>query len=317
MVYLDALATVVPILLLFALGATLRQRGHVRPSTVDDLRRLVLNVALPSALFLTFLRVEVDAAHLLIVATVFVACVVVLAVGPFIGPRVGIRSPLFAPLITGFEAGMLGYAIFGAVFGPEELYRFAIVDIGQVVFVFFVLVTVLARRSATRPPTLAATAVAFVRTPVILAIAAGIVAGSSGIGPLLDAAAPGRAILSTLAFLAAMTTPLIAIVIGASIRLSRRGLGRPVRTVVVRMTVWVTLAAAFNVIVIDGMLGLDRLFGAAVFTMAVLPPPFVIPLYQPTDPSSADDRDYVTNTLSIATIATLVAFCVVAVAYAA
>ena len=315
MVYLDALATVVPILLLFALGAVLRRSGQLRPATVDDLRRLVLSVALPSALFLTFLRVEVEAPHLVIVATVFVACVAVLAVGPAIGSAVGVRSPLFAPLITGYEAGMLGYGIFGAVFGPAELYRFAIVDIGQVVFVFFVLVTVLARRSTDRAPSIAATAVAFVRTPVIVAIAAGIAASLADVGPILDGAAPGRALLATLVFLAAMTTPLITIVIGASLRLARRGLGRPARTVVVRMTVWVALALVFNSVVIEGLLGLDRLFSAAVFTMAVLPPPFVIPLYQAGDTASDDDRDYVTNTLSLATIATLAAYCIVAVAF--
>jgi hypothetical protein len=67
--------------------------------------------------------------------------------------------------------------------------------------------------------------------------------------------------------------------------------------------------------VIEGLLGLDRLFSAAVFTMAVLPPPFVIPLYQARDAASDEDRDYVTNTLSLATVATLAAYCIVAVAF--
>jgi predicted permease len=58
MVYLDALARVVPVLLLFGLGALLRRREALRPETVGDLRMLVLNLALPSALFLTFLRVS-------------------------------------------------------------------------------------------------------------------------------------------------------------------------------------------------------------------------------------------------------------------
>ncbi len=317
MAYLDALSTVLPVLLLFGLGALLGRRGFLRPATTDDLRRLVLDVALPSALFLTFLRVQLQPELLLIVVSMFAACAAVLAAGPLIGRLVGIRSPLLPPLLTGFEAGMLGYAIFGAVFGAQELYRFAIVDIGQVVFVFFVLATVLGRRSRSAPPTLGDTARAFIRTPVILAIAAGIVGGAAGAGPVLDAAPLGRALLVTLGLLAALTTPLIAIVIGSTIRLSRRGLTMPLRTVAVRMSLWVGLALVFTTVVIDGVLHLDRLFGAAVLTMAVLPPPFVIPLYLPADAATDEEREYVLSTLSLATLGTLVAFSVVAVAYSA
>ena len=63
------------------------------------------------------------------------------------------------------------------------------------------------------------------------------------------------------------------------------------------------------------MLGLDALFGAAVMTMAILPPPFVIPLYMGSRPEDEDERDYVADTLSLATLATLVAFPIVAVVF--
>jgi predicted permease len=316
MAYLDAVATALPILFLFGLGALLGRLGIVRAATAGDLRRLVLGVTLPSALFLTFMRVEVEARFLVVIVPVFLACAGVLLAGPAIGRLVGVRSAVFPPLLTGFEAGMLGYALFGTVFGVAELYHFAIVDVGQVVFVFFVLATYLRRLSGDAAPGLGATALAFLRTPVILAIAGGILAGSLNVEVALDEAALGRAALTTLGLLAAMTTPLIAIVIGATTRVSRHVLGRPLRTVAVRMALWVTLALVFNAVVIDGLLHLDRLFGAAVLTMAVLPPPFVIPLYLPPGSVSGRDHEDVLATLSLATIATLVAFSIVAVVYA-
>ena len=198
MVFLDALATVFPVLLLFLLGALLARRGILRPTTLEDLRGLVLRFTLPAALFLTFLRVSLEPRFLVIVVSVFAACVLMLALGPLLGRLIGDRSPLVPPLLTGFEAGMLGYAIYGAVYGSESLYRFAIVDIGQVVFVFFVLATVLVRRGADRRPSLVETLRSFVRTPVILAIAGGIAASALGLGPILDGAGAGRALLETL-----------------------------------------------------------------------------------------------------------------------
>jgi hypothetical protein len=104
------------------------------------------------------------------------------------------------------------------------------------------------------------------------------------------------------------------VVIGYSTTLRRGELSRPARTVVVRLVAWVAVALPFSLFVVRGVLGLDPLFAAAVMTMAVLPPPFVIPLYMGTD--AGDEQDYVADTLSVATVATLIAFSVVAAAFA-
>jgi hypothetical protein len=308
------------------------------------MRWLVIHLALPAALFLTFLRVSLEPQYAVIVGAVFAACLAVLAAGPLIGRWVGVPSPMLPYLLTGFEAGMLGYAIYGAVFGAAELYRFGIVDLGQVTFVFFVLVPLLVRRAGGHAPSPAQTLVSFLRTPVIVAIVAGMAGSALGLGPALDGSSLGEAALRTLGLLASLTTPLIALAIGASTSLRRGTLGAPIRTVVVRMTIWVVLATLFVVLVVDGLLGLDRLFQAAVLTMAILPPPFVIPLYlraaragagagkgttssdigdQPAaaargEPATADpDEAYTVNTLSVATLATLVAIVAVSVIYAA
>jgi hypothetical protein len=315
-VILDAVGRVLPVLLLFALGAGLRRLAWLAPSTVADLRRLVLAVTLPSALFLTFLHVDLTAAHLPIVATVFLACSAMLVVGPTLLWPVGVRSAYGGPLLTGFEAGMLGYAIYGGVFGQDELYRFGIVDLGQVLFVFFVLATVLTRRSTGVRPGLVATARAFVTTPVILAILGGMAGRLVGLDALFAASPVLASVPAALGLLGACTTPLIAIVIGYSTQLRPAAMGRPAATIAVRLVVWVALAIAFDRLVVEGILGLDRLFGAAVLTMAVLPPPFVIPLFMGSR-ASEHDRAYVTDALSVATVATLVLIPVVAVAYAA
>ena len=316
MAIVDALARVVPVLLLFGLGAVLRRRGFFAEATVVDLRRFVLAVTLPSALFLTFLRVSLELRYLPIVVLVFTACVVMLLAGPGLARLVGVRSPFAGPLMTGFEAGMLGYALYGGVFGAENLYRFGIVDLGQVLFVFFVLATVLSRRATGVTPGVRATVGAFLRTPVILAILAGVVGNLVGLGTLLDGSPLTSALLATLGLLGACTTPLIAVVIGYSTRLGRGALGLPSRTVAIRLAAWVALAVPFSAFIVLGVLGLDPLFAAAVMTMAILPPPFVIPLYMGSRPGAEAERDYVADTLSLGTVVTLVAFPVVAAVFA-
>ena len=123
-----------------------------------------------------------------------------------------------------------------------------------------------------------------------------------------------------MSLLAALTTPLIAIVLGYSTSLRAGSLRDPVRTLAVRLPIWVGLAIAFYVLVVEGLLGLDRLFAAAVMTMAILPPPFVVPLYMARAsgrPVEDDpEYDYTVNTLSLATLVTLGLIVVVGVVYA-
>jgi predicted permease len=312
---IDALARVLPILLLFGLGAVMRRRAFLSEATVADLRRLVLGVTLPSALFLTFLRVSFELRYLPIVVAVFTACAVMLVAGPYLCRLVGVRSPMSGPLMTAFEVGMLGYAIYGGVFGQENLYRLAIVDLGQVLFVLFVLATVLTRRATGVSPGFRASVVAVLRMPVIIAILAGIAGSAVGLGEAMDASPLTASVLRTLGLLAACTTPLIGIVIGYSTRLRPGALSWPARTVAVRLTAWVLVALAFDRVILEGLLGLDPMFGAALLTMAILPPPFVIPLFMGSRPDDDGERVYVADTLSLATVVTLFAFPVVALAF--
>lgn len=317
---LEAFSRVLPILLLVGLGVLIRRRALMTPGTIDDLRRLILTVTLPAALFLAFLRVDLEPQYGVIVVSVFAACAAVLMIAPWLRTAAGVTAGSMPNLMAGFEAGMLGYALFAAIFGASELYRFAIVDIGQVLFVFFILTTVVMMRTSGHRPPMSETAVAFVRNPVILAILAGIGGSVVGLGEALDANPIGEAMLTTVGLLAALTTPLIAIVLGYSTSLRSGSLRDPARTLAVRLPLWVGLALIFNIVVIDGLLGLDRLFQAAVMTMAILPPPFVVPLYMARASRRAvqDDpeHDYTVNTLSLATLLTLAAIVVVGVVYA-
>jgi hypothetical protein len=75
----------------------------------------------------------------------------------------------------------------------------------------------------------------------------------------------------------------------------------------------VSAALLFNTLVIDRILGLDPVFQAAVLTMAILPPPYVIPIYMRD--ARPDDTVYVVNTLSLHTILTVIAFVAVTLAF--
>ena len=313
MTYLDSLSKVLPVILLFLLGLLLNRRRFLRPDTMTDLKNLVIKFTLPLALFLAFARVSLEPRHAVIFAALFGGCVIALLIGRLIGPLFHIPSPYFPTLMTGFEAGMLGYAIYGAVYGAENLFKFGVVDLGQVVFVFFVLVVVLERQTSAAKPLLE-TARNFLRTPVIIGILAGIAANQLGVMTAVDTLPLAGGLLTTIELLAGLTTPLIALIIGYEMRLEPGQIREPLKAIGLRLVFWLPIGLLINALVIDQLLQLDRGFQAAVLTMIVLPPPFVIPLF--IKPDDQANRTFVVNTLSLFTLVTLFAFAVVTLIYA-
>jgi len=120
-------------------------------------------------------------------------------------------------------------------------------------------------------------------------------------------------VLRTVELVAGLTTPLIALIIGYEMQLQKDQLWQPLKTIGVRLLFWLPVGIAISVVLIDRVLQLDRGFQAAVLTMIILPPPFVIPLFIPE--ADQPNRTYVVNTLSLATVVTLFAFAIVTAVY--
>jgi malate permease and related proteins len=312
MSYLEAFSTALPVILLVALGNLLARLRFFSQGTADDIKKLVVNLTLPLLLFNAFATMAFEARFLVIVGLVFLACTVVLFAARLLRPAIGIPSPYFPYMMTGFEAGMMGYAIFGALYGLEAIGAFAIIDLGQVLFVFLVLVPMLQRSQAERQA-LRDTLLSFLKTPVIVAILLGVIFNFSGLYDLMMSWAVTAGVITATTIMGGVTMPLVALVLGYELRLQTRKLMRPLQTIGARLVVWVLLGLLFNVLVIDRLLGLPPIFQAAVMIMFILPPPFVVPLFMRT--ASEEDRDYVLNSLSLATLVTLVAVIVVRTLY--
>jgi hypothetical protein len=71
----DVIGRVLPILLLLVIGVWLRRTNFIAESTVGDLRKLVVNLALPAVLFTSFLEIEFDSNDVAIVVVTFLLCV--------------------------------------------------------------------------------------------------------------------------------------------------------------------------------------------------------------------------------------------------
>jgi predicted permease len=298
---------VLPIFLLIALGYWVRRSQFVRDSTVDDLRKIVINLALPAVLFTSFVQIELQTAYIAIFVTIIVLCVLLLLLGRWLKGALKIQHPYFPFMMTGFEYGMLGVSLFGSAYGLDNIGYLAVLDLGHELFIWFVfLAFLLAQRDGIQQPR--QLAAAFVRSPVIIAIVAGIALNLLGARDFLYSAPLAGGIMATLDFLSTLTIPLILIIVGYGIRLDISGIRDALPVIGIRLALLLPLALLLNAVLIRGLLGLGPAFEAALFTLFILPPPFIVPLYMRTD--LPDERVYVNNILTLYTVVTIVLFTV-------
>jgi predicted permease len=298
---------VLPILILLGLGYGIRRRQFLSESAIDDLRKIAVNLALPSVLFISFLQIELRPTYFVVFAVIFVLCIALFGLGKLLHKWIGTRREYFPFLMTGFEYGMLGVSLFGSAYGLENIGYIAIVDLGHEIFIWFVfLALLLMRRDELHSP--AQLAGTFFKSPVIIAILAGILFNILGVQDFLYNGPVTGALIATLEFLSNLVIPLILIIVGYGIKFDRHGLKEAALVIVTRLALLIPLALALNHFLLRGQLDLGKPFEVALFTLLILPPPFIIPLYMPA--GIAEEKRYVNNVLMLYTVISIVIFTV-------
>jgi predicted permease len=299
---------VVPILLLIALGFWIRRKQFLAEKTIDELRKIVVNIALPAVLFISFLTIELKSAYLVIFLVLFSLCIALYFLGIQLRKWFKIQYGYFPFLLTGFEYGMLGISLFGAAYGLDKIGYIAVTDLGHEIFIWFVfLPLLLVKRDGNQKPK--AIVKSFVSSPVVIAIIASIILNMLGLSEILYEYPVAGGIMAALGFLSDLTVPLILIIVGYGVKFDREGLGEASKVVAIRLGILVPLALILNSILIRNFLHLEPIFEIALFTLLVLPPPFILPLYA-SEKLDLQEKRFINNVLTLHTVASVGIFLV-------
>ncbi|TVR69283.1 MAG: hypothetical protein EA427_08610 [Spirochaetaceae bacterium] len=303
----EIIIRVVPILLLLLLGNIIRVRGILSPGTVEELKGLVVNIALPAVLFLAFLEMRMERAFLGLFLLILLICLVMFLYGFILRRALAVPFAYYPFLMTGFEFGMVGISLFGSAYGLANVGYIAIVDLSHELFIWFVFVTILtARRDGVS--NVKGTLKGFARSPLILAIVTAVVLNVAGLGESFRIWPVTAAVAETFGLLGNVLIPVILIIIGFGMGLSLQGIRSAATVVVTRLVVLLPLAFLVSRVVVRDMLALEPAFEAAVFTFLILPPPYIIPLFMKRD--DVEERTYANNVLSVYTLVSLAIFIV-------
>lgn len=326
---LDAAGSLVAITVLVVAGSVLARRGWLGGHAVEGLKALITNLTLPVLLFRAFLQLRPDGRNAVLAAAVFASCAVMGVIGAVLTRGLRLPAPETRLLFQGFEAGMLGYAFFVALHGAERLPSFAALDLGQVVYVFTALLIQMSLLSQVRVADLVAasggggggaqattagqapSAIMFpwrdvATSKVLWAIVGGLALSLAAPGFAASLAGPQGFAAAIFDTVGGLTTPLVCLVIGASLAAGVPRDAAIVKVVALRTGVGLALGLVFGLLVVPA-LGFPQWYSRAAIMLFVLPAPFVIPVYHRRNTA------FVSSVLALSTLVSIVLIAVLAV----
>ncbi|MGI5849353.1 MAG: AEC family transporter [Christensenellales bacterium] len=298
------LQTVLPVLLMIAAGVLLKKKKIVNKEGIAGLKKFIFYITIPVMAFKAFYNATYGTDIIVITIVMFAACIILLCLG-FVFKRVT-RSPMHTTpfLMTGFEAGMLGFALYPLLFGADKLTYFATVDLGQELFVFIIFMTLLLSRDSKHGVVLGALK-RMVTTPLIVSVFAGVIIGATGLGNLIYTSAAGETVQYVLEFISAPTAAIILFVVGFELEL--KGLNfKSVISLILTRVIFVGAICLALLSVFSAFGIVNAYIRWAVILLFILPPPMVIPILLDNEKENA----YVSATLSAYTILSLIAFAI-------
>lgn len=308
MAVIEVLYKILPLLITIIIGYLLSKKGFLTDGFIDAFKKIVVNVTLPAGLLVAFASIKFELRFVLVFIAVFLSCTVMLAIGKLLARILKIKSPYFPYLLTGFEAGMLGYALYGGIYGLDKLSEFGIIDIGQVLFVFLVTVPMVSHMGTGDSRGFFKKSLqTAAKSPVIWSILAGLILSISGIGRF-EGTDGYSTVKSIFDFISTPTPFLICLVIGSGLKFSFTRMKAESITAVTKVAVSVLFAALVGLLILKP-LGLSEMLSVPLFSMFVLPGPFIIPVFMNT--GNRAEVEYVSNTLSIGTLLGLVGFIII------
>lgn len=294
--------TALPVFLTLGLGMLCRGKGFLSRDGVDTLKKVVLNLTLPFVLLEAFATAEYTAAALFLPLLMFGICCLALGLGFLASKVFRLKGRLVPFLFSGFEAGMLGYALFVLLFPQRSVSEFALPDIGQTLFVFTLYKTLLSGKRDIK-----AIGRDMAGTPILWAVAAGVLIGATGLYGKMQQWGVAGILTQSTSFLSAPTGMIILLTVGYDLVIRQIPWKKIAGLIAIRlgiMAVCFGVAVALNRSILNNVL-----FEGAMLLMLILPPPYVIPVFA----DEPEERVQIASALSALTLVTMLLFAVCSV----
>jgi predicted permease len=305
-IMVDIVAKIVPIIILIGFGRYLGYNGILCQSTIDEIKKVVMDIALSSVLFLAFINMDLKAEYFFLCLLTFALLCSLYLIGIGINLFKGVTHPLLPFMVTGNAFGFLGIPLFTTVFGSENIGKLSILGVGHEFFVWFVLITLM-RMTLKKERFSMSIAKDMIKSPLIVSVILGITLNIMGLGLWIQENPFTKGFYMTLQYLSNLATPLILIIVGYGLKFDRKYMKQSLKFVMIRSFVILTIGYIFKFLLLDRFVLVDQMFDYAFFTFLILPPPLSLSIFIGRF-STKENEELANNTIVLNTVIAVVVF---------
>lgn len=302
------LEKLLPVLIILTIGWVLRKRKILSSSAMNELKNIVINVALPCLLFLSFAETALEAKYIIIVVLVFGMCLALYSIGFLLRRQLpGIFGSIFTPwFMGGFEFGMIGIGLFAALFGSENLPLIMLIGLGHEFFAWFVAIPYVQFKNSGRF-NLIETLGRFIRTPVMLGIFGGLLVNITGLHDVLLTYFWGRSAFSAMTTISNVGVPLILMIVGYSLVIEKDNARKIALHIIARLIPVLAIGTIVALLIRQLVGEVDPLFNIAFYAFLILPPSYLMPVIVKDDES---ERHFLSQTVVYYTLVSFAGYIV-------
>lgn len=298
---ISVMQIVLPVIVMLLIGVLARKRQFITDKGIEDMKSLLTNVCIPAVMFNTFYNARFDSSAGILVLSMAVFTIAAWLLGFVFQKLFRIPQPLAPYFCTSLEGGMMGYALFILLFGQENLYHMALLDLGNALVVFPFFLTKLRMRENAAGPS--RSPLRELATPINITIACGLAVNLLGLGSRLASSSIGPVVDATLSFLSGPMSALILLIVGYGLVFENIQWSETFRTILARMIIFAAFGIAFY-FMISRFYPNEPIVGYSVIMAFILPPTFMYSVVV----KDAKESAYVGSVLVVYTLLSLAAF---------
>jgi predicted permease len=307
---IEIISRFLPIFLILLLGFFLKRKKIINNAIINGLKNIIVNAALPSILFISFLTMEIENSAILLFIGTFIFCLLLYGTGILFQKTKVCNYPLSPFFFTGFEFGMVGVALFTSIFGTAQLFNILLIGLGHEFFIWFFYAPLLeAKNHGKIDP--AGIVKSFFKSPIIIAILSAMFLNLTGIYNNISSNFIIEGVMTTLTMLSGLVTPLILLTVGANLQFRHISWKSAVHLISLRLIAVAALGTLLYMFTGRYVMDISKIMTYAFIIFFLLPPPFIIPVF--LGPDYKKESEFYNGLLVVYTVVTLILFLIITV----
>lgn len=303
----ETAGVILPIILVLGLGFFCRKKNLVSEAGIEGIKKVSVSFLWPMVLFYAFFTAQYGETTVLYAGVNFLANVIAFITGLLIRKRVKEHAFSWPYLLSGFETGMIGYAMYTLLYGSENISYLALLDVGHALFIFPIFLSCLNYEQGEGD--LTASFRNMIASPIMIALIIGMFSGLTGFGGLVMRSWTGAVINKLYTMASSANVVMILIAMGYNIQFSVRQVKESIKVILVRMSI-MTACATAGIALIRQFVPLNDTLVSAVIVTFIMPPVYMLSVYV----KNREENEFMSTTSSVYTVLTIIAFLVMTIA---